>query len=86
MPAEFKLDGLLKDSFSEPTRKVLSLFPEMLVSQEGILREYHKDTPAVLRPRETRHDFPRTCFRGLASSPPVASRGLFRLGCWAAVV
>jgi hypothetical protein len=37
MPAEFKFDGLLKDSFSEPTRKVLTLFPEMLVSQEGIL-------------------------------------------------
>jgi hypothetical protein len=54
MPAEFKFDGLLKDSFSEPTRKVLTLFPEMLVSQEGILREYHKDTPAVFFERTDR--------------------------------
>src|SRR5262249_36637186 len=46
--AEFKLDDSVKDTLSAATKKVLTLFPQMLAKQEGMLREYHKDTSAVL--------------------------------------
>jgi hypothetical protein len=48
MSAEFKVDDFIRENLSEPTKKVLLLFPEMLARQEGMLREYHNDTPATL--------------------------------------
>src|SRR6202521_3821941 len=48
MSAEFKFDEAVRDSLSEATKKVLILFPQMLEKQENMLREYHKDTSAVL--------------------------------------
>jgi hypothetical protein len=48
MPAEFKLDDTVRDALSPETKKVLIAFPEMLARQENMLREYHKDTSAVL--------------------------------------
>ena len=48
MTTEFKLDDGPKSVLSEPTKKVLTVFPQMLARQENLLREYHKDTSAVL--------------------------------------
>jgi hypothetical protein len=48
MLAEFTLDTEVRDALSSATKQVLQAFPEMLVRQENLLREYHKDTPAVL--------------------------------------
>jgi hypothetical protein len=51
MPCEFKLDDSVKSALSEATQKTLGVFPQMLERQEGMLREYHKDTLAVLAER-----------------------------------
>jgi hypothetical protein len=48
MTAKFKLDDAVRDTLSPATKQVLTAFPEMLMRQENMLREYHKDTPAVL--------------------------------------
>jgi hypothetical protein len=52
MANEFKIDGPVRDALSEATKKVLILFPQMLEKQENMLREYHKDTSAVLFERK----------------------------------
>jgi hypothetical protein len=48
---EFKLDDSVKSALSAATQKTLGAFPGMLERQEGMLREYHKDTLAVLAER-----------------------------------
>jgi hypothetical protein len=48
MTVKFKLDDAVRDTLSPATKQVLTAFPEMLMRQENMLREYHKDTPAVL--------------------------------------
>ena len=48
MAAEFKLDPSVTDTLSETTKKVLISFLQILERQEGMLREYHKDTSALL--------------------------------------
>src|SRR5262245_1388934 len=48
MTAEFKFDDAVRDTLSEATKKVLTVFRQMLEKQEHMLREYHKDTSAVL--------------------------------------
>jgi hypothetical protein len=45
---ELRFDEDLKRSVSEPTQKVLTLFPEMLIRQQNILRGYHEHISNVL--------------------------------------
>jgi hypothetical protein len=53
MTAEFEFDDAARDSLSPATQKVLIVFPQMLANQENMLREYHKDTSAVLFERSS---------------------------------
>jgi hypothetical protein len=48
MTVEFKIDETVRDTLSPATKQVLTAFPELLMRQENMLREYHKDTSAVL--------------------------------------
>jgi hypothetical protein len=48
MTAGFEFDEVEKETFSPATQQFLAAFPQMLAHQENMLREYHKDTSAVL--------------------------------------
>src|ERR1700686_451015 len=53
MAADFEFDDATRGSLSPTTQKVLTVFPQMLVNQENMLREYQKDTSAVLFERSS---------------------------------
>jgi len=48
VPIEFKIDPAIRQGLSAATQKVLTLFPEMLAKEEGMLRGYHEHTSAIL--------------------------------------
>jgi hypothetical protein len=54
MTSEFVFDDAARESLSPTTQKVLIVFPQMLANQENMLREYHKDTAAVLFERSSK--------------------------------
>ena len=41
MAVEFKFDQAAREALSPATKKFLTAFPEMVMRQENMLREYH---------------------------------------------